>query len=71
MPIVLKSGNLNFLELLGPVQARNGIAFYRILGCDSVYFGKYVAEVLQDSDTSNMLMIATGKYFSKNSILLP
>ena len=28
MPIVLKSGSLNFLELLGPVQACNGMAFY-------------------------------------------
>ena len=26
MPIVLKSGSLNFLEASGPVQARNGIA---------------------------------------------
>jgi len=38
---------------------------YRILGCDNVYFGKYVAEVSQDSDNSNMLMVATEKYFSK------
>jgi hypothetical protein len=75
MPIVLKSGSLKLLESSGPVQACNGIglplplplpgiAFYRILGCDSVYFGKYVVEVSQDSDTSNMLIIATGKYFS-------
>jgi len=26
VPIVLKSGSLNLLELSGPVQARNGIA---------------------------------------------
>ena len=28
MTIVLKSGSLNFLELSGPVQACNGIAFF-------------------------------------------
>jgi hypothetical protein len=27
VPIVLKSGNLNLLELSGPVKAYNGIAF--------------------------------------------
>ena len=31
MPIVLKSGNLNFLEPLGPVQAYTGIAFYSLV----------------------------------------
>ena len=69
MPIVLKSGSLNLLEPSGPVQACNEIAFYRILDCDSVYFGKYVAEVLEDSAISNMLMIATRKYFSKTPSL--
>jgi hypothetical protein len=34
-----------------------------------VYFGKYVAEVSKDSDTSNMLMIVTKKYFSKTPSL--
>jgi hypothetical protein len=34
-----------------------------------VYFGKYVAEVSKDSDTSIMLMLATEKYFSKTPSL--
>jgi len=29
MPTVMKSGSLNFLEPSGPLQACNGIAFYR------------------------------------------
>jgi len=31
MPIILKSGNLNFLEISGPVQDCNGTAFFYIL----------------------------------------
>jgi hypothetical protein len=41
MPTVLKSGNLNLLELSGPVQACNGVALlllYPPSGYDSVPF---------------------------------
>jgi hypothetical protein len=34
-----------------------------------VYFGKYVAEISKDSDSSNMPMIATEKNFPKTPSL--
>ena len=36
MPIVLKSGSLNFLEPLGPVKAFHGIVFYYTMKVHSV-----------------------------------
>ena len=39
--VVMKSGNLNFLEPFGPLQACNGIAFTGLYNPDSVFTARY------------------------------
>jgi len=47
MPIVLKSGRLNLLELSGPVQACNGIALpVPLLFNDAAYSSGYIRRMV-------------------------
>jgi len=43
--VVTKSGNLNFLELSGPVQACNGTAFYPIFKVRKHCVEKYMTQI--------------------------
>ena len=52
MPIVLKSGSLNFLELSGPVQACTGIALPFILKDECKPFAMLIVPVQNNVVTS-------------------